>query len=209
MNTELIKKRVYEFKELHGRWPDSLDFIPKNALPSVKYIQRHLGGLVAFKRSIGVPEEHVDHSNGSYRSDKAEKAMIKSKAEEQRLKKILVKAFGLVMVHEQSPYGDNYNMRSDFRIFYEKDGELKSFFIDTFYPTTRNSLTSCINIKLKKFRSLQTESPIFFVNANKELDEIVKVLHKTRRVILPDNISVITEEELQEYISSITGEIIV
>lgn len=184
MNKELIKTRIKQFYELHGRYPLSEDFTKENALPSARYMQRNHNGIVAFKREMNLPKNQQDA--------RLENRLI-SANNQSKIKKLFVSALGEIAVHEQSPYADHGMMRSDFKLFLKNGTQI---FVDLFHPSKKSTVAGCLNVKLKKFQKANIESNIYFVCTNESLLDEMERVKKVKGDKIPHNIKVVSLQSL-------------
>lgn len=139
------KAQVERFIKENNYEPTSIDFDNTDYLPAARTIQRRYGGLPAFRKLIGLSTN--DFTKGKARSKKAKTAMDKCLLEETKLFKELLAKYGSNNVSSPARLFLNNLKTVDFKI--EKDGKI--YLIDVFYPSTRESFESCVNIKNNKY----------------------------------------------------------
>ncbi len=147
ISLEQHKAQVERFIKENNYEPTAIDFDNTDYLPTARTIQRRYGGLPAFRKAIGLITSDI--TKGKARSKKAKKAMDKCLLEETKLFQELLVKYRSNRVSSPAKLFLNNLKTVDFKI--EKDGKI--YLIDVFYPNTRESFESCVNIKNKKYNT--------------------------------------------------------
>jgi len=190
------------FKE-NGHFPSGWEIDNCPYLPASRSIQRTFGGLVQFRKSIGL--EITDYSSGESRALVASDRNAQARLSENNAHNEIVNIFGKVCVHREEPsYGVNGRYFWDIYIY----AKPLNIGIDVFMPKDKGSLSGCINIKLRKFQKVECRSikdNFYFINLNPKFSqEYLNNLIKNKKVNLPKNLSVM---DYQSFIKKITDDI--
>ncbi len=187
-----IEKGILEFFDRYHKYPTTLDFDKVDFLPSSRLIQRNFGGIVKLKEVLKI-NDVKNCSKGEYRSKIAKAIYNESVEYEQIFYKFLITKFPEISVHEHKILRPGH-ICCDFFIYTSTN---KGFAIDIFYAKDTFSLTGVVNIKCKRYATLNF--PIYFIlvgnNFIKQCD--IDVLLYNKKNMLPNNIKVITEEEFK------------
>lgn len=162
-----------------SRLKDAIDFlriknptiqeINKNkSIMSTRTMQRTYGGLMYIRKIAGLESDLRKTQERKKTAIKINKRAIKL---ETKFYKDLVQLFGERNVVREYCISDDSKHRSDFMIYIDKNDDSKKCIIDVFFPSTRESLGGCVNIKKKKYNnSLHKEreksEKILFINLN-------------------------------------------
>ena len=181
------------FFELHGRYPKSDEVDEFEYLPSARAIQRSYGGLVALRTKLGLSGP-VDFTRGDTRSTVAGIAIRRSQDYEEEFYHYLISNIPEVRVHEHKVLRPG-NISTDFFIYL--DGK-EGIVIDLFYAENISNLGKIINIKLKQY--IKTDYPVYLVLVRNAVIQQLEIdtLMKNRRISLPKNIYVLTEESFKK-----------
>jgi hypothetical protein len=147
ISLEQHKAQVAQFIKENNYEPTAIDFDNTDYLPTSRTIQRRYGGLPNFRKLIGL--KTTDFTKGKARTKKAKTAMDKCLLEETKLFQELLIKYGSNNVSSPAKLFLNNLKTVDFKI--EKDGKI--YLIDVFYPNTKESFESCVNIKNKKYHT--------------------------------------------------------
>lgn len=179
---------VSVFKDFYtktGDWPRVQD------ISSVaRQIQRNYGGVVAFRKKHNLGYEN--YTKGKYRSDMTKDFLVRGRIGENELFDSLVAKHGRLNVHREELLYVDSRLRADFLLF--KDGK-EYLLIDCFYPKNETSLQSCLNLKIKKYRSFH-RCKVLFVQLNKNISsEALKEIVKYKKLELGENQYILTLDD--------------
>jgi hypothetical protein len=199
MNTKIKYPIFYPSHPLHLSEQSRLAPILAKLMPGTKEIkaatgippkaiERH-GGIEAFYALFGI--SYSDRRRGPLRAAIANEANRLSEADDSNFYLTLVKKFGEVAVHRQSPYpGGLY--RSDYKVFPKNKAP---FHVDIFRPMDMHTFTGCVNIKLRKLSAIDfIATPVWFVSMNEDYitPNTIQDFIAKRRIPLPENIHIFT-----------------
>lgn len=142
------------FNKKYGKYPSSKDIDSCEYLPSTRFIQRRLGGLVNLRKILGINQ--IDQRNQNFKKNFNKDLATKFKKE---FYNYLKNKYGEIYVHNNSIFLDDNQITIDFKIF-DKEDEEKNAAIITIYTQNIDYLNTVINIKRKKFDLFKDE----FVN---------------------------------------------
>jgi hypothetical protein len=181
------------FKELHGRFPTAheIDIFPY--LPSARSIQRTHGGLVSLRQEL-LPEDIANYTLGEYRSAKAKTVFANGQSYEAEFYNYLVKHFDPIAVHEHKVIRPG-NVNSDFFIYITEN---VGVIIDIFYAESIRNLINVVNIKLKRYSLVSSETYLVVVGNPDISTEDIAAKVANRKNSLPRHIHVITELTFKE-----------
>ena len=172
-----IEKGILEFFDRYHKYPTTLDFDKVDFLPSSRLIQRNFGGIVKLKEVLKI-NDVKNCSKGEYRSKIAKAIYNESVEYEQIFYKFLITKFPEISVHEHKILRPGH-ICCDFFIYTSTN---KGFAIDIFYAKDTFSLTGVVNIKCKRYATLNF--PIYFIlvgnNFIKQCDIDVLLYNKTK-----------------------------
>ena len=148
----------------YGRYPTWKEIDRCPYLPSTRTIQRRIGGLVEFRKILGL--ENPNYATGKKRSEIGIKSNEISKEVELKAKSILVGRFGEVSVHREEPISDGSKTRYDFVVYLE-NGKIG---IDVFYSDELHDINKNIYMKIRNsYKNLSI--PTYFVLANNKYSQ--------------------------------------
>ena len=184
---EQIVAILKEFFNKNGDWPRAQE-IPTLA----RMIQRRFGGLAPFREKHGLG--YLDYTKGPYRSKITKEFNVRGHAKEDEVFKFLVRKYGRVNVHREYFFTDDSRSRADFFIFSEKGNVV----VDCFYPKNISSLVGCLNLKISKYKKLNSyvsKCPVIFLQLNETISSesisdlaIVKKAHSIKNTFVMDMI---------------------
>ncbi len=192
---EQIKDGLEKYKGIYGRYPSTLDFDKVDYLPTSRYIQRNLGGVVRLRKLLKLDCE-ADYTKGSLRSSVAKESYKRAGIYEEYFYKYLISKVDEIRVHEHKIMRPG-NICCDFFIYNIKGDS--GIVVDLFYAQDMYSLARIVNIKLKRYKYLQKE--VFFVNIGNfkiEQPEIDKLI-LNKKISLPKNIKVLNESSFKTF----------
>lgn len=191
MTKENIIKAFHEFNKIHGHYPSAKEIDADPSLPTSRLIQRRYGGLVRFRKSIGLPVNEINLNSGDARSTLAGIINRRANDLESEVYKKLVEIFGNIYVQPEFPFqlGINKN-RCDYHII-KRDGT--TFIVDIFFAKDRHNFLGCLNHKINKYKDCAEKIETYFVSMNDEID-IVDAMKK-KKIKLPDHQKVIGYKE--------------
>lgn len=181
-----IQQGFERFNRQNGHYPSADEIDACNYLPAVRQIQRRFGGLSDLKKSLGIIDMH--YGKGKFRTKIAVECCRVGFVAERELEKILVGYFGEPFVHIERPISQNNRKRYDFFV-YAKDIK---FGVDIFYSNTKRHIQVNINSKLNNY--LDVKDSIYFVMANKLIDQSVldQIAKSKPNKPMPNNIRLLT-----------------
>lgn len=139
-----------------------------------------INNLEVFYRLFDI--DYMDKRKSKEFSDNRIYIQRRNRIKECEMYKFLLKKFGEVNVHVQSPYFDGSLMRSDFKV-YREDGTF--FFVDVFYAKSHNGFLSMINSKHKK--NINIDHQLFYV--------VMSDLYKSKEGVYSGNKEIMFEQE--------------
>ena len=139
--------------------------------------------------------EITDYTKGKTRADKSRACVVESEETQNEIYEILVKKFGKMSVHRESPYGDNSKERSDFEVYHKKG----IFYIDAFHPSSKQSFFSCLNFKIKRYNNPKVFRDVIFLNTNENIGCDIS----TKKIKLKKKQKVMNVKEFMVYIESL------
>lgn len=190
------------FYKLNKKYPTAQEIDAFKFLPSARSIQRKFGGVVAVREHLKLSGQH-DFTKGKHSSQRALKINRRAHETEKEVYQYLVNKFGKHFVHREHFVLDDKRTRMDFLVNY-KGG---SFYIDIFYPNSRQNLIGCLNSKMNKYKSdLMNSMPVIFLQMNLAIDsfELKDVLEKKKNK-LKGNQLLMNMEELKDFCSKKTA----
>jgi hypothetical protein len=191
-----IKCGLESFYELNKRYPSALEIDKYPLLPSSRQVQRKFGGLKELRKLLNLPDEDIDYTKGSARSDVAKIIGERGKDFEKEIYALLVKKFGEIFVHQQKPF-NNYKSRADFFIYAQN----YKFGVDVFYPKDLHSFVCCVNIKDKTY--INSDFDMIFLSINPKISQslINRFINRRKNNTLN---RVMDFDEFKKYIDTIT-----
>lgn len=202
-HTIITKANVIDFRDKYGRLPGTNDFKSIPGFPNPRTIQRR-GGIEKFYENLGI--EYEKRTKGPARAAAALRANQNSFHSENDFYKYLVKLFGELSVHRQSPYSTLKNSvcRSDFKVY----TKTKPFFVDVFSASDMHNFAGCVNIKLKKLIAIDADPAfdIYLVSLNEEFvtSDSIKYFLEHRKNPIPANIKICTRADAMKKIAIIS-----
>lgn len=164
---------------------------------SAKTLQRNYGSLKNLRTLLGL--EIIDFTVGKERADKALKSYKISLVEQNRIYNKMLPIFKEYYIHRESPFGDLARQRSDFKVFHQEG----SFYVDVYYASDYKTMQGCISAKLKKYNPDMVWGKIILINTNTNTDGIKNDLIENRKTPLPENITLMTENEFFDYCNNL------
>jgi len=140
------KKAVLHFLATYHREPTYLDFNENKKLPHSRTIQRTYGGLISFRKLLGL--KITDYTKGEARSKLSKNLSQTNKKEELEFYKIMVKKYGRENVLKQPYLFSESAHRADIGLY--KDDYF--YLIDIFNPKTVDSFKGCVRVKNNKLK---------------------------------------------------------
>lgn len=196
-----IKEGLERFYQETGRHPTAREFDHCAYLPSARLIQqRYRGGLPEF-RKLFLPNTLTDFTKGNIRSLVAKNSIQRSYEYEERFYNFLIETIPEQLVHEQKRLRPG-NIACDFFIY---TSEKTGLALDLFYADELFNLINIINIKLKRYIGLPRTQQIYFISVSnpKIVQEKINTWVRNRKIELPENIHVSTEEEFIKTLSQV------
>lgn len=183
-----IKNGFEKFFVENGHYPTALEIDACPYLCSTRWIQKHYGGLINFRKMLRM--NVTSYGIGDNRRKIWEYAGVKSLETENSLKKYLISVYGELCVHEEIKVG-NSRQRLDFFV-YAKD----NFAVDVFNTYTLKTLIRNLNIKVRKYTSYPFT--LFFVVTGGKFDQ-KDINHVVMNKInkMPENIKCVTFENFK------------
>lgn len=193
---EDIRIGIEHYKSIFGNYPSTLDFDKVDYLPSSRLIQRNFGGIIKLRELLGL-NTAADYTKGEYRSVIASKTYKNSIKYEEEFYNYLISKIPEISVHEHKILRPG-NICCDFFIYTDQKNGIV---IDIFYAQDIFSLARIIIIKTKRYIGLKY--PIYFVLVgNRAIPQHqIDMLVKNKKILLPYNINIITEDEFKVYIN--------
>ena len=189
----LYSELVRMYFERVGEYPSSLDFDNKNLLPSAKTIQRKFGSLKKFREMMGL--EVTNYTTGDTRRKMIKVTHDRARKYEYELfskltlkhhnprKGVVVQREPVISQHDEENGVYGYR-RADIGINRFFSDGVKTQYIDFFHSSTKQSVQSCVRVKLNKIENLLNEDDIIFVSVNPDYsqEDIDKFVPKTVKV---------------------------
>jgi len=187
-NLENIRDGLEYFNELNGHYPNCREFNLFEYLPSTKTAERRFGGMVELRKTLSLPGS-LNFSSGESRSEIAKQGDARAKIYEKEFYEFIISKIPEVRVHEHKiirPSG----VCCDFFIYTTDNWGIV---MDLFYAKDIKSLMNGVNIKLKKYTSVQF--PVFFiVVGNEQIKQAdIDSLCANRKTLMPEHIHIFTE----------------
>jgi len=182
ITAEELKKSFENFFIEHRRFPTVLDIdVSKHFAISSRQIQRSFGGVINFRKSIGLIE---DHRSGNERTKTLKRISDTNIVMEDKMQKLLETKYETRNIHRNVPIYDDSKSNIDFRVYTNNSGD-RGYYIDVFHPSTFRSLKGCVNHKIKHYSGAKIEIPILLVSMNDD----------------------ITQEEIEKFVKSKDGKV--
>lgn len=183
-----IKDGLEYFRDINGLYPTSKEIDNFDYLPSARSIQRTFGGLVKVRKQLGLDGPY-DHTKGKTRSAKAQEADKRAKAYEEEFFNFLSGQFGEMRVHEHKVVRPG-DVSCDFFVYTTMN---EGVVLDLFYAADLINVSKVVNIKYKKYLSVQF-SVLFIVVGNENISqqEIDRMI-ENRKTPLPNFMRVLNE----------------
>ena len=190
-----------KYFEVYKRYPTALEIDAFEFLPTSRSIQRSYGGLVAIRKKLKIGDV-IDYTKGAYRSKKASVAYKRAQDYEKLFYEYLISKVPEVRVHEHKIIRPG-NVACDFFVY---TGDTRGIAIDLFYTDEVRSISSIVNTKIKTYKNA-IRYPIYFVLMcdNRVDQKKVDAITLNRKILLPDNITVTTEQHFKENFKTIVA----
>lgn len=189
---ENLRAGLDYFFEINNRYPTVKEVDVFEYLPTSRTIQRSFNGLMELRKTLGL-NTPINHSSGVTRSKTAQDADKRAQIYEKEFYNYLISKIPEVRIHEHKIIrpGDT---AADFFIY---TSDTKGIVIDLFYAVDIYSLCNVVNIKFKKYSSV--EFPVYFVLVGNEkiTQEIIDQKIENRKNKLSGHIRVLTEESFK------------
>lgn len=177
-----LVESFYIFKNEHGHFPSSLEIDACSYMISSRHIQRLYGGLIAFRKIAGLPEEDLNQTAGILRTKMAGIINKRAYSYEDKIYNELVSILGQVRVHREFPFDYPISKkRCDFWLF-SRTGE--TIMADMFFAKDHHNFLGCLNHKMRKHKDSLSKVPLYFVSMNEEVD-ILKAMEKKKILMQP------------------------
>lgn len=191
---EYLVQWFKDFIDKNKRVPTAIDIQNSLSMPSVKTLDRRYGGIVAFRQKFGLGG---DCRKGEIRSALAKSINKMAYYQENEIYIFLINKFDKMRVHRYAFINDISQYKCDYKIFLE-DGT--SILIDVFCPSRIDTLTGCVNIKYKKYRSVTCD--FYFVCLNETMKQHhIDDWKEKRKNKLPDNFKIMAIDTFKNFIS--------
>lgn len=175
-----IIQSILDFKDKKGRYPATYDFENEPSLPSARTMQRRYGGIVKFKKEMGI--KNSDNRKGKTRTNKAKEINDRNNKIQHTIIKVLERNFSARNVRQNfAPYEDN-KINIDYVLYNPDQNKNEAIGFEMFYPSTKNNINGCLNVKTHKKQTLEEiigfKTKFYFVVTNpeftqKEIDKIM------------------------------------
>jgi hypothetical protein len=187
------------FKE-NGHYPSTPEMNRAGYFPSIKQIERVLGGIKKTRELLGM--EIIDHTKGATRGEKCIAINKRGQVKNLEVYRILCKKFGEAFVHKEHTPLDDCRVRVDFYVY----SPAGNFFVDVFYPTDMQSMGGCLNNKTKKYiGGAMNQFPVIFLMTNKDIEkERIASFLAARKNKFGKNQSFMDLDQFNDYINKKT-----
>jgi hypothetical protein len=188
---ENLKTGFERFISENGRPPTAYDIDDCDYLPSSRHMQRKYGGLGKLRELLGYG--NIVFNAGDSRRETLKITGIRGTNAEDKVEEILIEKFGRVYVHSEQRYGGS-RKRVDF-VVYAKG---ITFAIDVFATEDIRMLGKNIDVKLPKYKSFPSTSPLIFLLISDVItqDDINKVVDSRQSWKKYQKFTVVTLESL-------------